>query len=62
VLIATGVTRQPPSKDQALPAAGLGAAVAPHVTVVVDEAAAAQLANAEFYRYVLKYKPAQQKY
>ena len=34
----------------------------PHVTVVVDEAAAAQLANAEFYRYVLKYKPAQQKY
>jgi hypothetical protein len=28
---------------------------------VVDEAAAAQLANAEFYRYVVKYKPAQQK-
>jgi glucosamine-6-phosphate deaminase len=34
----------------------------PHVTVVVDEAAAAQLANAEFYRYALKYKPAQQRY
>jgi hypothetical protein len=28
---------------------------------VVDEAAAAQLANAEFYRYAVKYKPAQQK-
>ena len=34
----------------------------PHVTVVVDEAAAAQLKTAEFYRYALKYKPAQQKY
>jgi glucosamine-6-phosphate deaminase len=34
----------------------------PHVTVVVDEAAAAQLKNADFYRYALKYKPAGQKY
>jgi glucosamine-6-phosphate deaminase len=34
----------------------------PHVTVVVDEAAAAQLEDAEFYRYALKYKPPQQKY
>jgi len=33
----------------------------PHVTVVVDEAAATQLANAEFYRYALKYRPGQQK-
>jgi hypothetical protein len=37
------------------------ASVHPHVTVVVDEAAAAQLENAEFYRYALKYKPPQQK-
>ena len=34
----------------------------PHVTVVVDEAAATQLENAEFYRYALKCRPAQQKY
>jgi glucosamine-6-phosphate deaminase len=34
----------------------------PHVTVVVDEAAAGQLKNADFYRYALKYKPPQQKY
>jgi glucosamine-6-phosphate deaminase len=34
----------------------------PHVTVVVDDAAAAQLKNADFYRYALKYKPPQQKY
>lgn len=34
----------------------------PHVTVVVDDAAAAQLQNADFYRYALKHKPAQQKY
>jgi glucosamine-6-phosphate deaminase len=34
----------------------------PHVTVVVDDAAAAQLENADFYRYALKHKPAQQKY
>ncbi|MDT5107555.1 MAG: glucosamine-6-phosphate deaminase [Mycobacterium sp.] len=34
----------------------------PHVTVVVDETAAAQLRNAEFYRYALKYKPVQEKY
>jgi hypothetical protein len=33
----------------------------PHVTVVVDEAAATQLANAEFYRYALKSQPGQQK-
>jgi glucosamine-6-phosphate deaminase len=34
----------------------------PHVTIVVDEAAAAQLDNADFYRYALKYKPPRQKY
>jgi glucosamine-6-phosphate deaminase len=34
----------------------------PHVTVVVDEAAAGQLKNADFYRYALKHKPPQQKY
>jgi glucosamine-6-phosphate deaminase len=34
----------------------------PHVTVVVDEAAAAGLKNADFYRYALKHKPPQQKY
>jgi glucosamine-6-phosphate deaminase len=34
----------------------------PHVTAVVDEAAAGQLKNADFYRYALKHKPAQQKY
>jgi glucosamine-6-phosphate deaminase len=34
----------------------------PHVTVVVDETAAAQLRNAELYRYALKYKPVQEKY
>jgi glucosamine-6-phosphate deaminase len=34
----------------------------PHVTVVVDEAAAGQLKNADFYRYALKYKPPQQKF
>jgi glucosamine-6-phosphate deaminase len=34
----------------------------PHVTVVIDDAAAAQLKNADFYRYALKYKPPQQKY
>jgi len=34
----------------------------PHVTVVVDEAAAAELKNADCYRYALKHKPAQQKY
>jgi len=34
----------------------------PHVTVVVDEAAASQLKNADFYRYALKHKPAQQKF
>jgi glucosamine-6-phosphate deaminase len=34
----------------------------PHVTVVIDEAAAGQLKNADFYRYALKYKPPQQKY
>ena len=44
------------------PPAAAGLQLHPHVTVAVDEAAAAQLANAQFYRYVLKYKPAQQKY
>src|SRR5262245_7889164 len=34
----------------------------PHVTPVVDEAAAGQLKNADFYRYALKNKPPQQKY
>ena len=34
----------------------------PHVTAVIDEAAAGQLKNVEFYRYALKHKPAQQKY
>ena len=34
----------------------------PHVTFVIDDAAAAQLKNADFYRYALKHKPAQQKY
>ena len=34
----------------------------PHVTVVVDDAAAAQLKNADFYRYALRYKPAQLKH
>jgi glucosamine-6-phosphate deaminase len=33
-----------------------------HVTVVIDEAAAGQLKNADFYRYALKHKPPQQKY
>jgi len=31
----------------------------PHVTAVIDEAAAGQLKNVEFYRYALKHKPAQ---
>jgi glucosamine-6-phosphate deaminase len=34
----------------------------PHVTVVIDDAAAAHLKNADFYRYALKYKPQQHKY
>ena len=34
----------------------------PHVTAVIDEAAAGQLKNADFYRYALKHKPVQQKY
>ncbi|KAA0085269.1 glucosamine-6-phosphate deaminase [Mycolicibacterium sp. P9-64] len=34
----------------------------PHVTVVVDDAAAGQLGNADFYRYALKHKPVQDKY
>ncbi|ALJ19191.1 glucosamine-6-phosphate deaminase [Microbacterium sp. No. 7] len=32
----------------------------PHVTVVVDEAAASQLQHADYYRYVLAHKPAWQ--
>ena len=32
----------------------------PHVTVVVDEAAASQLAHADYYRYVFANKPAWQ--
>jgi glucosamine-6-phosphate deaminase len=67
VLIATGA-----HKAQAVAAAVEGPITAscpasvlqlhPHVTVVVDEAAAAQLANADFYRYALKHKPVQEKY
>lgn len=34
----------------------------PHATVVVDEAAAAQLQHADFYRYVHAHKPAGQPY
>jgi glucosamine-6-phosphate deaminase len=34
----------------------------PHVTVVVDEAAATRLDNADFYRYALKHRPPQQRY
>ena len=34
----------------------------PHVTVVVDDAAAAQLRDEEFYRYVLEHKPPHQKF
>lgn len=67
VLIATGS-----HKAQAVAAAAEGPLTAscpasvlqlhPHVTVVVDEAAAAGLKNADFYRYALKHKPPQQKY
>jgi glucosamine-6-phosphate deaminase len=32
----------------------------PHVTVVINDAAAGQLENADFYRYALKHKPPQQ--
>jgi glucosamine-6-phosphate deaminase len=34
----------------------------PHVTAVIDEAAAGLLKNADFYRYALKHNPAQQQY
>jgi glucosamine-6-phosphate deaminase len=34
----------------------------PHVTVVIDNSAAAQLKNADFYRYILRHKPPGQKY
>jgi glucosamine-6-phosphate deaminase len=34
----------------------------PHVTVVVDEAAASRLDNADFYRYVMKHAPSQRGY
>jgi glucosamine-6-phosphate deaminase len=67
VLIATGS-----HKSEAIAAAVEGPLTAscpasvlqlhPHVTVVVDEAAAAGLKNADFYRYALKHKPPQQKY
>ncbi|MDT5069738.1 MAG: glucosamine-6-phosphate deaminase [Mycobacterium sp.] len=67
VLIATGA-----HKAEAVAAAVEGPVTAscpasvlqlhPHVTVVVDDAAAAQLANADFYRYALKHKPVQDKY
>jgi glucosamine-6-phosphate deaminase len=67
VLIATGS-----HKAQAVAAAAEGPLTAscpasvlqlhPHVTVVVDEAAAAGLKNADFYRYALKHKPPHQKY
>jgi glucosamine-6-phosphate deaminase len=67
VLIATGA-----HKAEAVAAAVEGPVTAscpasvlqlhPHVTVVVDDAAAAQLTNADFYRYALKHKPVQDKY
>ncbi len=67
VLIATGA-----HKAEAVAAAVEGPLTAscpasvlqlhPHVTLVVDDPAAGQLKNADFYRYALKYKPAQQKY
>jgi glucosamine-6-phosphate deaminase len=34
----------------------------PHVTVVIDDLAAAQLKSADFYRYVLRHKPPEQKF
>jgi glucosamine-6-phosphate deaminase len=67
VLIATGA-----HKAEAVAAAVEGPVTAscpasvlqlhPHVTVVVDDAAAAQLENADFYRYALRFKPVQDKY
>jgi glucosamine-6-phosphate deaminase len=67
VLIATGA-----HKAEAVAAAVEGPVTAscpasvlqlhPHVTVVVDDAAAVQLENADFYRYALRYKPVQDKY
>jgi glucosamine-6-phosphate deaminase len=67
VLIATG-TR----KAEAVAAAVEGPLTAscpasvlqlhPHVTVVIDEAAATQLDNADFYRYALKHRQPQQRY
>jgi glucosamine-6-phosphate deaminase len=62
VLIATGS-----HKAAAVAAAVEGAVTAscpasvlqlhPHVTVVVDEAAASRLENADFYRYIVKHRP-----
>lgn len=64
VLIATG-----PHKAAAVGAAVEGAVTAscpasvlqlhPHVTVVVDEAAASRLGNADFYRYAMRHPPSQ---
>jgi glucosamine-6-phosphate deaminase len=34
----------------------------PHVTVVIDEAAAAHLKNIDYYRYIQEHKPREQKY
>ncbi|MFT4043109.1 MAG: glucosamine-6-phosphate deaminase [Gordonia sp. (in: high G+C Gram-positive bacteria)] len=66
-LIATG-----PHKAAAIAAAAEGPLSAscpasvlqlhPHVTVIVDAAAAGQLKNSEFYRYVHDHKPDPQKY
>jgi glucosamine-6-phosphate deaminase len=66
VLIATGT-----HKAAAVAAAVEGAVTAscpasvlqlhPHVTVVVDEAAASRLDNAEFYRYAMRHPPSQRK-
>ncbi|MET0701501.1 MAG: glucosamine-6-phosphate deaminase [Mycobacterium sp.] len=66
VLIATGT-----HKAVAVAAAIEGAVTAscpasilqlhPHVTVVLDEAAASQLDNSEFYRYAMKHPPSQKK-
>jgi glucosamine-6-phosphate deaminase len=65
VLIATGS-----HKAAAIAAAVEGATAScpasvlqlhPHVTVVVDEAAASRLDNADFYSYAMRHPPAQRK-
>ena len=66
VLIATGT-----HKAAAVAAAAEGAVTAscpasvlqlhPHVTMVVDEAAASRLDNADFYRYAMRHPPSQRR-